>query len=285
MNLDPFSTRTSDMIRGVVVFFFLTQALGAEMGTTDNLKEIVIGRCYNYVTLVQPNSRYDCEEIWREFQEAVLRRTSCNVAVRDYQRMFHTMPQALPCDRLLFWSKTHKLVHSYSAVTRHFWTLEDTLAGYLFNDLVWCGQDHGDRGFNFSSCPMWSTCVNHPVYSLWKQASKNFAALACGNITVLLNGSVPNSFSRDSMFGSVELDNLNPRMVNHVNIKVVANLEGPFLESCSQGSVLDLIKILSRRGFRWTCSDSDVTLKILQCMQNPRQSSCQTCSNSLLRGH
>jgi len=32
-----------------------------------------------------------------------------------------------------------------------------------------------------------------------------------------------------SMFGSVELDNLNPRMVSHVYIKVVYNLEGPFV--------------------------------------------------------
>ncbi|KAJ8377157.1 hypothetical protein SKAU_G00077370 [Synaphobranchus kaupii] len=271
-------------LHGLVILSFLTKALGAETGTTDNLKEIVIGRCYNYVTLVNPNSRYDCEEIWTEFQQAVLRRTSCNVAVRDYQRMFHTTPQALPCDRLLFWSKTHELVHSYSAVTRHFWTLEDTLVGYMFNDLIWCGQDDRDSGFNFSACPVWSTCVNHPVYSLWKQASKNFAASACGNITVLLNGSIQNAFSRQSMFGSVELDSLNPRMVNHVNIKVVANLEGPFVESCSQGSILDLIETLRSRGFHWTCTDSDVTLRILQCIQNPRQFSCQTCSSSLLHG-
>ncbi|XP_061093767.1 ADP-ribosyl cyclase/cyclic ADP-ribose hydrolase 1 isoform X4 [Conger conger] len=173
MNFDPFSVKASNMIGGLVILFFLPKALGAEMGTTDNLKEIVIGRCYNYVTLVNPSSRYDCEEIWGEFQRVVLRRKSCGVAVRDYHRLFHSMMQTLPCDRLLFWSKTHKLVHSYSAVTRHFWTLEDTLVGYMFNDLIWCGQDYGDPGFNFSSCPVWSTCVNHPVYSLWKQASEN----------------------------------------------------------------------------------------------------------------
>ncbi|KAF0024877.1 hypothetical protein F2P81_021758 [Scophthalmus maximus] len=113
------------------------------------------------------------------------------------------------------------------------------------------------EGFDFSSCPEWSSCQNHPVYSLWRQASQTFAELACGNITVLLNGSIANAFDKKSMFGSVELDSLNPQSVDYVNIKVVANLEGPYIESCSQGSVLDLIQILRSRGFSWTCTDND----------------------------
>ncbi|XP_028824731.1 ADP-ribosyl cyclase/cyclic ADP-ribose hydrolase 1-like isoform X2 [Denticeps clupeoides] len=237
----------------VVVQLVLFTGLHAGPGTTPNLKRIVIGRCYDYVTLVRPTSRYDCAEIWREFEAAVVSKAPCSVRVRDYRRMFQATPQALPCDKLLFWSKTRDLVHRYSAATRQFWTLEDTLVGFMFNDLVWCGQEEKDRGFDFSSCPEWSSCVDHPVYSLWKQASQNFAAAACGNVTVVLNGSIPNAFNRKSMFGGVELDSLNPRMVDHVNIKVVANLEGPY-----------------------------VTLMLLQCMKNPRQRCCQTCASSLL---
>ncbi|XP_030622923.1 ADP-ribosyl cyclase/cyclic ADP-ribose hydrolase 1-like [Chanos chanos] len=247
----------SRITAGLVVLLFLTGYVNTGPGTTPHLKQIVIGRCYDYVTLVKPSSRYNCEEIWREFEEAVIRRDPCSVRVKDYRRMFRLTPQSLPCDKLLFWSKTRGLMHSYSAVTRRFLTLEDTLVGYIFNDLIWCGQEERDRGFDYNSCPEWSTCVNHPVYSLWKQASQNFATAACGNITVLLNGSIPNAFNRKSMFGSVELDNLNPRMVSFVNLKVVPNLEGPFVESCSQGSILDLIKILETRGFRWTCTDKD----------------------------
>ncbi|XP_056155822.1 ADP-ribosyl cyclase/cyclic ADP-ribose hydrolase 1-like [Lampris incognitus] len=264
-----------------LLLHFWPSEFKAEAGTTPNLKHIVVGRCYNYITLVNPTMRYDCEEIWRGFEEAVVRRSSCNVKVKDYRRMFRAMPQTWPCNRFLFWSKTRTLMHSYAAVMRHFWTLEDTLVGYMFNDLVWCGQEE-DIGFDFNSCPEWSACVNHPVYSLWRQASQNFAESACGNITVLLNGSIDKAFNRKSMFGSVELDSLNPRMVDYVNIKVVANLEGPFIESCSEGSVVDLIEILRSRGFRWTCTDNDLALMILQCIQNPKQSSCQTCANSLL---
>uniref|UniRef100_A0A3B3TKI8 ADP-ribosyl cyclase/cyclic ADP-ribose hydrolase n=1 Tax=Poecilia latipinna TaxID=48699 RepID=A0A3B3TKI8_9TELE len=168
--------------------------------------------------------RYDCEEIWRQFEKAVVQQASCNVTEEHYFEMFSMMPQVWPCDRFLFWSKTRMLVHSYAAVFRHFWTLEDTLVGFLFNDLIWCGQEE-DSGFDFNSCPAWSTCRTHPVYSLWKRASQNFAEMACGNITVLLNGSITNAFNRKS----VELDSLNPQRVNYVNIKVVTNPEGPHM--------------------------------------------------------
>lgn len=58
----------------------------------------------------------------------------------------HTINFLCLCCKLLFWSKTHDLVHSYSAATRSFWTLEDTLVGYMFNDLIWCGKEERDRG-------------------------------------------------------------------------------------------------------------------------------------------
>lgn len=75
-------------------------------------------------------------------------------------------------------------------------------------------------GFDFGSCPGWSACERHPVYSLWRQASQNvsvrplfaharvkrcphmmslmsqFAEMACGNVTLLLNGSVVEAFNR-----------------------------------------------------------------------------------------
>ncbi|XP_026219668.1 ADP-ribosyl cyclase/cyclic ADP-ribose hydrolase 1-like [Anabas testudineus] len=109
-----------------------------------------------------------------------------------------------------------------------------------------------------------------------------FAEMACGNITVLLNGSIVNAFNRLSMFGSVELDSLNPQKVNYINIEVVTNLEGPHLESCSRGSIVELLQILQSRGFCWTCTDNDQTLMILQCIQDPKHPSCRTCANSLV---
>lgn len=251
-----------------------------QLGTTPNIKDIVVGRCYNYMTLVNPGIRYDCENIWSHFKAVVFLQPSCNVTVEDYHKMFHALSQNYPCDRFLFWSKTRTLMHSLTTVRPHFWTLEDTLVGYMFNDLIWCKHEE-DSGFDFSACPVWSSCRNHPVYSLWLLASQNFAEMACGNITVLLNGSISNAFNRKSMFGSVELDHLNQQRVHYVNIHVVANFEGPQIESCRQGSVVDLIQILKSRGFRWTCTDNDQTLTMLQCLQS--QSSCLTDLQSRLQ--
>ncbi|XP_028288852.1 ADP-ribosyl cyclase/cyclic ADP-ribose hydrolase 1-like [Parambassis ranga] len=273
-----FSKPSAFFVIWFIVLQLCTGHLRAQLGTTPNIRHIVVGRCYAYVTLVNPSLRFDCEEIWRQFEEAVIHQSSCNVTVEDYYHMFKAMPQIWPCNRFLFWSKTRTLMHSYAAVFRHFWTLEDTLVGYMFNDLIWCGRDE-DAGFDFSSCPEWLACRNHPVYSLWRQASQDFAEMACGNITVLLNGSIVNAFNRKSMFGSVELDSLNPERVDYVNIKVVTNLEGPHIESCSHGSIVDLIHILQSRGFHWSCTDSDQSLMMLQCIQDPTQSSCQPCAN------
>ncbi|KAF7213557.1 ADP-ribosyl cyclase/cyclic ADP-ribose hydrolase 1 [Nothobranchius furzeri] len=253
-----------------------------QLGTTANIRHIVIGRCFTYTTLINPSLRFDCEEIWRRFEEAVIHQASCNVTEDDYNQVFHAMSQIQPCDRFLFWSKTRTLVHSYAAVVPHFWTLEDTLAGYMFNELIWCGQEE-DSDFDFNSCPEWSVCRTHPVFSLWKRASQTFAEAACGNITVLLNGSIVNAFNRKSMFGSVELDSLNPHRVKYVNIKVVTNLDGPQIESCSQGSIVDLIHVLRSRGFRWTCTDSDPTLMILQCVQDLTRPYCQRHASILLQ--
>ncbi|KAM9839725.1 ADP-ribosyl cyclase/cyclic ADP-ribose hydrolase 1 [Aulostomus maculatus] len=269
---------------GFMMLFFYPGRLTAHMGTTPNIKHIVVGRCYHYISLINPSLRYDCEEIWRKFEESVVQQSSCNVTAEDYHQMFHAVPESWTCDKFLFWSKTRVLMHSYAAVLRNFWTLEDTLVGFMFNDLIWCGQNE-DLGFDYGSCPPWSACMNHPVFSLWRKASQNFAEMACGNITVLLNGSIDKAFNRRSMFGSVELDSLNPRRVNYVNIKVVTNLDGPFIESCRQGSIVDLIQILQSRGFSWTCTDNDQTLMILQCVQNPDHSTCQTHVDGTIRSN
>lgn len=47
-------------------------------------------------------SRYDCEDVWRHFEEAVVRRSPCNVTVEDYHQMFVALAQTSPppCDRV-----------------------------------------------------------------------------------------------------------------------------------------------------------------------------------------
>ncbi|TWW54670.1 ADP-ribosyl cyclase/cyclic ADP-ribose hydrolase 1 [Takifugu flavidus] len=64
-------------------------------------------------------------------------------------------PGLPPCGRFLFWSKTKTFVQTFVAALRYFWTLEDTLAGYMFNDLLWCGQEDNDgRKTHYSTSGM-----------------------------------------------------------------------------------------------------------------------------------
>ncbi|KAL7835232.1 hypothetical protein SRHO_G00275790 [Serrasalmus rhombeus] len=101
---------------GLLTILFLIDHVSAGPGTTPNLKHIVIGRCYDYITLVKPSSRYNCEDIWREFEEAVVRRSPCSVRVKDYQRMFRATSQTLPCDKVSFSAEAQTLCSQCESV-------------------------------------------------------------------------------------------------------------------------------------------------------------------------
>lgn len=47
-------------------------------------------------------SRYDCEDVWRHFEEAVVTQSPCNVTVEDYRQMFKALALTPPppCDRV-----------------------------------------------------------------------------------------------------------------------------------------------------------------------------------------
>ncbi|XP_058891534.1 ADP-ribosyl cyclase/cyclic ADP-ribose hydrolase 1-like isoform X2 [Acipenser ruthenus] len=264
----------------VALLVLMIEGFQADTGTTKNLQEIVIGRCYNYIRTINPSIGNDCNDIWLRFLDAFLGKDPCDVPVRDYDQLFSTVQQTIPCNKVLLWSKTRDIVQSYSAVTHRFMTLDDTFIGYLFNALTWCGEK-SKRELDYNSCPDWSTCENQPVASFWKKASEYFAESACGDVTVMLNGSIYNAFSNTSMLRSVEVQHLDPRKVNQVDIMVINSLRGPIRESCNSGSIVELIQILKHQGFRWTCTDNDKSLIILQCVRDPNHPSCKICNNSM----
>uniref|UniRef100_A0A3Q2ZDD9 ADP-ribosyl cyclase/cyclic ADP-ribose hydrolase n=1 Tax=Hippocampus comes TaxID=109280 RepID=A0A3Q2ZDD9_HIPCM len=238
------------MSAGVLVLCMCAAPLRARSGTTPNIKHIVMGRCFNYITLVNPDIRSDCEEIWRAFEEAVLRQASCDVAAEHYRHMFRAMPQTGACDRFLLWSKTRTLVQDYAAVAHHLWTLEDTLVGYMFNDLIWCGQqEHSD--FNFGSCPEWSACVHHPVHSLWRQASKNVS------------------------FASASIHNFQSTNFFLLFQKLFLGLS-MHRESCD-GASNTLARLQSSQPNSGKFVRSILTM--LQCVHKPEHSACHTCTD------
>lgn len=43
--------------QGFIMLLFCPGQLRAQLGTTPNIKQIVVGRCYSYITLVNPSLR------------------------------------------------------------------------------------------------------------------------------------------------------------------------------------------------------------------------------------
>ncbi|MEE6462442.1 hypothetical protein FKM82_001597 [Ascaphus truei] len=118
-------------------------------GTSKYLKEIIIGRCYNYLTINPAIGEKDCYGIWEEFAKAVYQKKPCNITEENYRHLTELAGQTIPCHKSLLWSKTNYLVHRYTKATQDFLTLENTLLGYLADGLSWCGKSHSSGMYRF----------------------------------------------------------------------------------------------------------------------------------------
>ncbi|KAJ8790050.1 hypothetical protein J1605_004802 [Eschrichtius robustus] len=119
----------------------------------------------------------DCQKIREAFRNAFISKDPCSATEEDYHPLMKLVNQTVPCDKTVFWSKTKKLAHQYTKVQREMFTLEDTLLGYIADDLSWCG----DAGSHVCM-------LRHGVFVF------KFAANACGVVQVVLNGSISNAF-------------------------------------------------------------------------------------------
>ncbi|XP_038256663.1 ADP-ribosyl cyclase/cyclic ADP-ribose hydrolase 1 isoform X1 [Dermochelys coriacea] len=253
-----------------------------DRGTTKNLQEVILGRCYNYITTVNPELRdKDCQKIWETIQKAFIYKNPCNITTEDYQPLLDLANHTVPCNKSLFWSKTNDLVHRYTKTNHNFLTLEDTLLGYMADGVSWCGKP-SSPGINYESCPKWSECESNPLSVYWKMASKMFAEGACGVVQVMLNGSIDaGAFRNNSIFGSVEIFNLDPEKVSTVQIWLMQNIGGPPSESCTGRSITRLKSILEERNFSVSCEDNYRPVHLLQCASDPDHADCTLCPNSV----
>ncbi|NXX38860.1 CD38 hydrolase, partial [Tricholaema leucomelas] len=253
-----------------------------DRGTTKNLQEVILGRCYNYVMARYPElGDKDCLKIWDSLKRAFIYKNPCNITSEDYQPLMELASHPIPCNKSLFWSKTNDLAHRYTKSNQNFLTLEDTLLGYMADRVSWCG-DPSAPGINYESCPKRSECESNPGSVFWKMASKMFAEAACGVVQVMLNGSVEaGAFGSSSIFGSIEIFNLNPDKVSAVHIWLMHDIGGPQSESCSGHSIKRLKSILEARNFKITCEDNYRPVQLLQCVHNPDHTDCRLCTNTM----
>ncbi|XP_036377761.1 ADP-ribosyl cyclase/cyclic ADP-ribose hydrolase 2-like [Megalops cyprinoides] len=244
-------------------------------GTTPNLEEVIVGRCYNYIRVVNPSiGERNCTAIWNAFREAFIYRNACSVLPSDYQTFISLASHQVPPNKALFWEKTKRLVHRYSDATRRMMPLGDTLIGWLGDDLTWCGSSSGD-GLDYTSCPTTAECEHNPVESFWRIASTTYASLSSGVIQVMLNGSVTDgAYPENSFFAKFELPYLRKDNISEVQIWIMDEVGGPDVESCGTESVGVLQQILKEEGFKHTCTDNYRAVRILQCVDSPSHPAC-----------
>ncbi|XP_075922478.1 ADP-ribosyl cyclase/cyclic ADP-ribose hydrolase 2-like isoform X2 [Petromyzon marinus] len=222
-------------------------------GTTRDLKKIFVGRCYDYIRVINPALRdKNCEQMWEAFYNGFKGKQPCEVTMDSYNQFVALASHPLPKDKEIFWSGTNALVHKYSGA--RLLTLEDSLAGYIANNLNWC-PIAGNPDLDYTSCPGYSECDNNAVKSFWIMASKSFAQNVRGVVRVMLNGS-----REGGAFYSGR-------------------------ESCGVGSVAHLEARLKEHGFKYSCFDNCKSVLHMQCVDLPNIPICQFANNDSSPGN
>ncbi|XP_037385510.1 ADP-ribosyl cyclase/cyclic ADP-ribose hydrolase 1-like [Talpa occidentalis] len=258
----------------IAVAFVIWGAWPRKESVSDNavesFSEKVLRRCLDYAPPPGAPLRgdKDCKKIEEAFRNAVASKDPCHFSSEDYQPVMKLVNQHIPCNKVLFWSKTKELAHSYQG---ELLTLEDMLLGHIVDGLTWCG-DRKTSEVQLDSCPEESNTCPHPAAGVfWNVSSKWFAENACGQVRVILNGSLSHPFSRNSTFGSVEALNL-PSKVYKLQAWVIH--EEPVRDTCSGSSINDLKSVL-RENIEFTCKDMDRET-FIQCVENPEGSQCKS---------
>ncbi|XP_073898679.1 ADP-ribosyl cyclase/cyclic ADP-ribose hydrolase 1 isoform X2 [Castor canadensis] len=218
----------------------------------------------------------DCLKIMDAFKGAFISKNPCSITKEDYEPLIKMDTQTIPCNKTLFWSKSKELAHQYTWVQGKMLTLEDTLLGYIADDLQWCG-DPSTSEMNYESCPHWKkNCPNNPRSVFWHVISQKFAEAACGVVQVMLNGSRDEPFDKNSTFGSVEVFHLHPNKVHTLQAWVMHDIERVSSDSCSGPSINELKLIVNKRNITFVCQNNYRPARFVQCVKNPEHSSCRS---------
>ncbi|NXG43973.1 BST1 hydrolase, partial [Psilopogon haemacephalus] len=226
-------------------------------GTTLNLDSIFIGRCYDYIRIVNPAvGEKNCSEIWEAFKNAFIDKDPCSVLPKDYELFINLSFHTIPPNKSLFWENNQLLVNSFADRGRRYMSLADTLFGYVADFLNWCGEANSPE-LDYESCPTTEECENNPVESFWRMASVTYAQHSSGVIHVLLNGSAAGgAYPVPGFFADYEIPNLQKDKVSKIVIWVVDDIEGPDRDSCGIHTVAILQNRLENLGFDITCTDN-----------------------------
>ncbi|XP_030893121.1 ADP-ribosyl cyclase/cyclic ADP-ribose hydrolase 2 isoform X1 [Leptonychotes weddellii] len=222
-------------------------------GTTPHLQSIILGRCAEYVALLNPDQRdKNCTAIWEAFK-VVLDKDPCSVFPSDYDLLINLSRHSIPRDKSLFWEDNHLLVTSYSENARRLVPLCNVLYGTIGDFLSWCRQENAS-GLDYQSCPTSEDCENNPVDSFWKRASMQYSKDSSGVIYVMLNGSKPSgAYPVKGFFADFEIPYFQKDKITRIEVWVMHDIGRPKVESCGEGTVKILEERLKKMGFQYSC--------------------------------
>ncbi|XP_020489332.2 ADP-ribosyl cyclase/cyclic ADP-ribose hydrolase 1 [Labrus bergylta] len=257
------------LVLTVAAVLLLIVVLGVALGValkrnSEPFKKTFIDRCEKF-------DGYDCGKIWTAFEQAYVRKDPCKVPMEAYDPLMAAAPFKPACNRMMFWSKTKEVVHDFTAKKDCFLTLEDTLLGSVLDGLTWCGKEGSSDTFT-AGCPGWTDCDNNTVRSFWNRVSAAFADAACGDATVMLNGSLATPFSPYSIFGSIEVKNFNSQRMKSLNVVLITQEKN--VSNCSNASFKDLQKELDG-GIKYNCKE--VSEAQLQWCSSSPETPCGSC--------
>uniref|UniRef100_A0A8C5LNW2 ADP-ribosyl cyclase/cyclic ADP-ribose hydrolase n=1 Tax=Leptobrachium leishanense TaxID=445787 RepID=A0A8C5LNW2_9ANUR len=247
----------------------------AGAGTSPNLEQIIVGRCYDYIETVNPSAgKKNCSQIWEAFKSAFANKDPCSILPSDYELFINQTHHAIPPNKSLFWENNKELVHRYADKAKRYMPLGDTLAGWLGDNLDWCGSTD-EPGIDYTSCPTNAQCEHNAVESFWRITSVNYAMQSSGEVQIMLNGSAPGgAFPVPSFLSDYEIPNFDTDTVSKINIWVMDEVGGADLDSCGRNSLLLLETMLESKRLSYECLDNYRPVKILQCVDVPDHASC-----------
>ncbi|CAF1134155.1 unnamed protein product [Adineta steineri] len=265
-------------------------------GTTCGLKEIMLGRCYQYqyiqrgLYLSNTTAVKNCTELYELFESEVRFKPYCNMNMSTYEKYFQRALEGVHViNRAIFWSGTYAITHTYSAHGHNYITLEDTLAANMLDGLMWCGKENDPQGFDYVSCP--NNCQDNRWADLafWGLASKTFAERVAGEIYVVLNGSRTDgrpSYRNGSYFAEFELPNFQrtgPYRVTKINILVLHTPDLPVVERCGEKSIIHLEHLIRDAQFEYICIDDPDELLLIMCGDSWGARECEVARTALRR--
>jgi len=253
-------------------------------GTTRHLRDVFIGRCWQYQANQMKNQKkvlnINCRELWNAFTVEFAHRDPCSSNSSLKYSKFFSLLQAdanttLP--NAMFYSGSKNLVDDFTFINDDYVVLEETLTGYLLDNLVWCGSATSPDGLNYTLCPKWGDPCDIR-YTFWKYASRIFARRAYGTAHTLLNASRSKgtAYHKTGFFRTYEMPELK---VDHLVVFVASNVVNPSSEKCGTGSLLELQEDADKRNITVKCIDQPELVLRRFCLKFPRSSHCKKKSN------